>query len=317
MTENNITYQLSKLLSLNCTTTTYWNITMLDEKLFPNVMWTHNQDYGIKIYDITKCAELIFEFPPTKNNQSIHMNSSCLYDGINYKNGILTYLEPYERKIPTNGEPIHKKVTRYVLLNDDSDTIKIKKICSYVISDLGTSLWIYNNRLFSCCDLVNIKIYNASDGRLIEYLPDYTKLCEIEKNNFIALKSKTHLMIYSTINDKKIMIDRQINGIMYYSKESQNGQEESPPTITRLNDTHVVIEMHCDMNKNKIKLLYKLIEDSGIDEKDQCSICFGFAEKNKALVPCGHIQFCGKCIETLKKCPLCDKNITSILNIYK
>ena len=34
--------------------------------------------------------------------------------------------------------------------------------------------------------------------------------------------------------------------------------------------------------------MYKLIEDTGIDEKDQCSVCLGFAEKNKALVPCGH-----------------------------
>lgn len=67
--------------------------------------------------------------------------------------------------------------------------------------------------------------------------------------------------------------------------------------------------MYSEINKNTVNLLYKLVEDSGtIDEKDQCSVCFGFAHKNKALVPCGHTQFCENCIGILKKCPLCDNN---------
>jgi len=256
------------------------------------------------------------EFPPTKAYPTIHMNSSSISVGLNYNKGILTFLEPYEHTVPNNGDLIHKKITRWLLSNKEDEIIKVEKISTYVISDLGTSLTIHNNRLFSRSHPVNVKIYSALDGRLIESLPDYIYHQVIENKNFVALKSKTHLMLYCTINDKKNMIDRRINGILYYGTENHVGTEEQPPSITQLNDNYVIIKMYSGTNKNEITTLYKVIEDSGVDEKDQCSVCFGYAEKNKALVPCGHTQFCDKCIRILTKCPLCDKNINSILNIY-
>ncbi len=53
------------------------------------------------------------------------------------------------------------------------------------------------------------------------------------------------------------MIDRQINGTLYYD-------EERPPEITQLNCDYVTIKMYSAMNKNEITLLYKIVEDHGI-----------------------------------------------------
>ena len=36
-----------------------------------------------------------------------------------------------------------------------------------------------------------------------------------------------------------------------------------------------------DPSNHQVTILHKIVEDSGIDEKDQCCVCFGFTEKNK------------------------------------
>ncbi len=64
------------------------------------VIWTNNQEYGIKMYDTRKCTEPIIEFPPVKAHQSINMNNSHLGVGLNYNKGILTFLEPYDHTVP-------------------------------------------------------------------------------------------------------------------------------------------------------------------------------------------------------------------------
>ncbi len=75
--------------------------------------------------------------------------------------------------------------------------------------------------------------------------------------------------------------------------------------ITELGDNHIVITMHTENKKEHVSLLYKLIEDmdvnTDVSRKDQCCVCLHFIEKNKALIPCGHTQFCEKCIGILKK----------------
>ena len=45
-----------------------------------------------------------------------------------------------------------------------------------------------------------------------------------------------------------------------------------------------------------------------------CSF-FSLTERNHALVPCGHTQFCEQCITQFSNCPICRKD-DSVIKIY-
>ena len=66
-------------------------------------------------------------------------------------------------------------------------------------------------------------------------------------------------------------------------------------------------------------MIYRYKEDTDIPETEQCTICMRRAKKDKALVPCGHTQYCNKCITGLKEkeCPLCRAKVDMVIKIYK
>jgi len=67
--------------------------------------------------------------------------------------------------------------------------------------------------------------------------------------------------------------------------------------------------------EEKIKYLQnELIE--AIPEQNRCCICFGYTHKKKACVPCGHMQYCDKCIGALKECALCKTKVGSVINLF-
>lgn len=66
---------------------------------------------------------------------------------------------------------------------------------------------------------------------------------------------------------------------------------------------------------NKIKSLENKIKNA-VPIENQCCICFGFTNKRKLLVPCGHTQFCDDCITKINKCSLCNKDIEQVVNIF-
>jgi hypothetical protein len=64
---------------------------------------------------------------------------------------------------------------------------------------------------------------------------------------------------------------------------------------------------------------YYFLNESEIPIEDQCVVCFGYTDKKKATVPCGHRKFCSKCIEKMEKdseCYICRTKITTIINLY-
>ena len=67
--------------------------------------------------------------------------------------------------------------------------------------------------------------------------------------------------------------------------------------------------------KEKMKALENQLKDS-IPAEHRCCICFGYTDKKKVCVPCGHGQYCSKCIEELTECALCSKTITSIVKLF-
>lgn len=65
--------------------------------------------------------------------------------------------------------------------------------------------------------------------------------------------------------------------------------------------------------EQKIKTLENQLKDS-MPEEHRCCICFCFTDKKKVCVPCGHAQYCNKCIDELSECALCRKTVTSLSN---
>jgi hypothetical protein len=315
MTDNDKAYKMSKILHLDTSSAKSWTISMLDEKAFPTIICAIGDgaggcaNRGIKIYDVKTSGLLLIKFPPTNGQTHVHKNTTHFAPGLNYNNNMLTFLEklPRDPENPNDDNTVFR-ITRYFIWNDDNGT-KIEKHLTYTINN-NYAPGIQKNRLFSAFlgPGYHVDIHDAMDGHLIESLPGYKYLCEIPNKNYVALLSSTHLMLYCVINDKKIMIDRQIKG-KYYGGEC---------SVTELNDMYIIITMKSQVNNYydyTHTQLYKLT-DIWIDEKDQCRVCSGFTEKKKALVPCGHTQFCDKCIKTLTKCPLCTTEISSVLNIY-
>lgn len=325
---NNNTFRLSKSLNLfatNSNTNCYWRLTMLDEKRFPTIICALNHTTDstiIKIFDTENIPELIVEFNLSKKyNAAFHQDAiSSIYCGLNYGNGVLTFMEklyPDSKNDSSDSNWNIHKVTRYLLSNEKE---KIKNTGSYVIN--GDSGTVYDDRLF--CTFPNgVNIYNVLDGRLIESLSLFSRaIRRIATKKLVVLESKTQIILYCTVTDRKNIIEKQINGVSHYGDiiyptRPNIMERRENSEITELGDNHIAITMHTENKTQHATLLYKLIEDTNVDEKDQCCVCFHFTEKNMALIPCGHTQFCENCIGLLKKCPLCDNNITYIQPIYK
>jgi hypothetical protein len=51
----------------------------------------------------------------------------------------------------------------------------------------------------------------------------------------------------------------------------------------------------------------------GDDDGSECVVCM-YDAKDSIFSPCGHFITCGDCALMCKKCPLCAKNVTCILN---
>jgi len=67
--------------------------------------------------------------------------------------------------------------------------------------------------------------------------------------------------------------------------------------------------------ETKIEKLENQLKES-IPEQHRCCICFGYTDKKKACVPCGHTQYCDNCIGELKKCAICRKDVTSSIPLF-
>lgn len=101
MINNDKTYRLMKSLNLYSTAANTsgrsWEITMLDEKMFPSVVCAQNYTDDtintiIKIYDIKNIPELITEFILPRSIY-FHKTPSSISSGLNYDDGILTFVE--------------------------------------------------------------------------------------------------------------------------------------------------------------------------------------------------------------------------------
>ena len=168
-----------------------------------------------------------------------------------------------------------------------------------------SSIYIYNNCLF----IHNNEQYGIINTNLIlidlntfikkEFYNCYLTSLHLIKANYLLFAEKRT----SPIEDRFILYNiansntTEINNI---KKKYATGY------IAMLDDDYVCIE----------NTLLKLCNINDIPDDEQCIICFEKTEKDKIIVPCGHRQYCVKCIYKIKSCSLCRQDIEKIINIY-
>jgi hypothetical protein len=95
------------------------------------------------------------------------------------------------------------------------------------------------------------------------------------------------------------------------------------PNKVIVNDTPGYRSTDLENNENKnTSLNNNSTEDNPISE---CAVCFEqFGSTNNAgklitrscIIPCGHAQFCFSCLEKVKACPICKRQIHKHLRVY-
>jgi hypothetical protein len=71
---------------------------------------------------------------------------------------------------------------------------------------------------------------------------------------------------------------------------------------------------HTTISNNHV---YIIKSDADVPLEDQCVICFKRTNKSHLLVPCGHTQYCEKCINKISDCSICRATIKQVIKIQK
>jgi len=99
------------------------------------------------------------------------------------------------------------------------------------------------------------------------------------------------------------------------SHDSSNQQIKTiTPIIRYINQKFII------MHKDDKSEIYILKDADEIAKENECVICFHTTEKIRALVPCGHTQYCDACIKKIsesKECHICKEEVQSVIKIIK
>lgn len=175
-----------------------------------------------------------------------------------------------------------------------------------------------------------------------------------EKDLLITYLRESNIKImnaYSTLDNKIDEVNKSINNQVNYSdyiKLKDKIQNYEDIIYKNSYENKKNINLYLNLNKiyiknfnklNQLKIDFEkikndnLMKDKKIKEQEKltnlnCKICFS-NNINISLYPCGHLIYCKKCIKELYntvtqndtvpaklKCPICQKNIEDIYDIY-
>lgn len=117
---------------------------------------------------------------------------------------------------------------------------------------------------------------------------------------------------------------KEIKNNSIYFKDGGLGIHEvdkllkKPLIKLRYDNFHMIIHVpnNTDIQKNQIEKPKTQSNGDELLPEHECCICLNYTSKSMLLVPCGHRQYCKKCIETINKCSLCNANIESKIKVY-
>lgn len=169
---------------------------------------------------------------------------------------------------------------------------------TYIELENTNNFIIYSDNTFNVIDINTLEIKFEYDGQF--------QIQQMNSSNFkygylFLSKFKKEVLIYNYIYN-------EITEIITMLSDSCT---MTPVMISRSNPNYTIIY------NGKKTMFYKFIDEDKIPSEDKCVICFSKTEKNKVLVPCGHRQFCEKCIsKNFENCSICRTKIEKIIKIF-
>ena len=157
----------------------------------------------------------------------------------------------------------------------------------------------YNNSDHGTTHYVNM--YNENIWETQMELPDYSEISYSGNKCYIT----KHTDMFELIT-KILDLNKKYSMQLDYELKQKNHTftKQKAELIKKIKSQEV------EINNLKNQLL------DAIPEQNRCCICFGYTDKKKVIVPCGHTQYCNTCINKLKQCALCNKNVNSIVELF-
>ena len=159
--------------------------------------------------------------------------------------------------------------------------------------------------------LGQVEIYTSNIGSLIKLCITLTNF--IKENRIVLRKGALPIL-------KSILSEHSIDELQELCKNTSLAGQETDKIKTQ----NTIIEQLVIENQKQLEQINKLSEEVAflrrkeelIPSEYKCRMCFGFTDKKKILIPCGHTQYCNICITELTKCSLCGSNVNSVIEIH-
>lgn len=123
---------------------------------------------------------------------------------------------------------------------------------------------------------------------------------KIRTQNYQALDIKTEI---KNLKKKEVKIKEK-------KRELEKEKEIMESELIQLRE-----QLPIDEESMKPSFFYSNITNKPKDDQKFCVVCMN-KKANHALVPCGHMSYCGPCCKKLKQCGICRKNINTFIQIF-
>lgn len=282
-----------------------------------------------------KCDKMIFYKNDTKINNTnyIFLKSINSFDILNSDNFDVVESFKCERLKYTefNNNVLFFTDSRYLIKINGSiiykiDLSKIFRQFHYLIT--------HDNYIFivGIYDNCNRTIILSNELVLIDSL-DYNIYDATNKDILILIKkiknsnkSISFKFYYYHLPTKKIIHEG------YFIKWNGDYAMEISNDIIDNNSINLINSNQMDKTKNNLNQIVNNIDTHIIGDivflqltktkkqkkynNNECCICMEEIKQKIALIPCGHTQYCNKCIISIDKCSLCNKPINGVLNLF-
>jgi len=208
---------------------------------------------------------------------------------------------------------------------------------------------VVNNIWNSVCQGLQIKIMKHTYNQIVMNVDEYkkTEFSKIDEKKVIAISDQT---INNKLNAKIAQLEKENeesnNSIKFLAKEMELSFhirdkiiKEIKQSNEKIRDENSKLKIRKSILDQKIEKLndelrYQEIRNNKLEkafiemrnkipvlpqnnDTNDCCICFEAIKSQVACVPCGHTQFCEKCIKKCKICPLCKQPFASVLKLFK
>jgi hypothetical protein len=285
---------------------------LFDSVKFPNVLLIKKklqaqQTSKYYLFDTIKNKDIyVFprdDYPLSGTFQGL--NNKMIYDS---SKQILTYLtiypnspQQYENKIL-----LEKFKLSYKKFNFKTETLNTMELTYR--NNIGT----YNLESLPGTDY--LILFPGQPNRLVifdfktleiimEFSNKYLPFRHLRPQGILFLSDNQEVTIYDYVNNNELknIVNRHI--------PNPQGQRTSI-RIEQKNEYYIIKD-------GQNTTFYKFIKEEEIPDENKCVICFSRTQRKNVLVPCGHTQFCSKCVkENMETCPLCRANIEKVIKIY-